>query len=271
MDQPISPKKFATLPEDIQSRIIRSGIGQSLSRQHHKLILADRIKDAGTKPFSKSELEWLSEVRRLLLFFAEHDGSLVATIYLILIGGQSLIGTDSYAVSYNKTNSTIIYEESEPLDFTGIELEQYLTGRFDSQILVPSLIEIFVPAENRTYKPNLILTDLKSVFLILFRRFSVVISNHENIEEDKKNNIIRLARTWTQKYLNNVVDDHQGYKLPALLAYLLLNSAMFDLDYNVENYLSGSKIMTPEYVEELEHICSQLYQRLSRIIQSFTY
>ena len=264
MDQPINPKKFATLPEDIQSRIIRSGIGQSLSRRHHKLTLADRIEDAGTKPFSKSELEWLFEVRRLLLFFAEHDGSLVATMYSILIGGQGLIGTDSYAVSYNKTNSIITYEEAEPLDFTEIDLIQYLTGRFGSQILAPSSIEILVPAENRTYKPNLILTDLKSVFLILFRRFNIVIPNAED-------DVITLARKWTQEYLNNVVDDHQGYKLPALLAYLLLNSAMFDLDYNVENYLSGSKIVTSEYIKELENICKELYQRLVRITQSFTY
>jgi len=80
MDQSvISPGKFGTLPEDIQARIIRRA-KKTVSKRQQEITIADRIENAGTKPFTKDEAKYLMKTSRDILMFFGRDR--VASIYV---------------------------------------------------------------------------------------------------------------------------------------------------------------------------------------------
>ena len=174
MDQskPVSPGKFSQLPEDIQARIIRP-IAGPVSKTQLGLTIVDRIKDAGTKPFIKDEVEWLTQIRRNIMVFAGYKESEISIkIYATSFSNHSSFAiTDSVMMVIK--NDIPRYNAYAPGGYSAFYrnyIVKALTNRIDSGIISPEIVDSLTGLDSvDTY-----LTDLRSVFLILRRRFQII-------------------------------------------------------------------------------------------------
>jgi len=281
MDQSqVSPGKFSQLPEDIRARIIRP-IAGAVSRTHRDLTIAERIEDAGTKPFLKEEVEWLVNAKReVLLFYGTH-------------GNNKFSGTaeiELFTMSFEKTSTDAYLAEMLDIRFDDNKIEfdvagttrystkeaiiEHLIGRVDISVIKD--VDVFLTgytiekndeseeyAEEYEGQVNMVLTDIKSIYMILYRRF-IIISPDKMIA-------INYARTATRKILDNIVDDfapsiinEEGSKLPALLGYLLFNIRMLDVDIDYMKYIKQyNKKVIKKNLQSIQEECTKLYEILS--------
>lgn len=259
MDVPqISPGKFATLPEDIRARITRTAGGGVLTRQHQELTIADRVNDAGTKPFTKSEAKWIIDVRRMLSIMYEWNGTSKNQILIskTVRSYPILIESDVFDVIFEENNIDMDHYGSGD-EYNKLTIADVLTGRLDSGIVKEAYFpEIYLyDGDNNEFVPNVILLDVRSIFLILRKRFEIIVPL-ENVE---------LARKYTQVILDNIVDDFQGHRIFSLLEYLMCNVLLFDVDINAKEYIrnyENDDISMQEVIAK----CTKLYKILSSVV-----
>ena len=264
MDQ-VSPVKFATLPEDIQARIIRQGKG-IVSKTHQKLTMTDQVRDAGTKSFTKTEVEWLSTVHNTLLLFYGYISSAyiyrIATPIIILEPADSFIQLDRLDIEADG-NRIIVGAPKLTPSFSNIsDIVPDLIGRFDSTIFRSSYVTVYLNGQESD--ADVVLIDVRSIFLILQRRFKSVFTERATI----------LAREWTQKALDNIVDDYPYMKMVALLGYLIFNTSVLGLNIDRNHYFTGVKTkgtieVYEEHLEDIQKSCTILYEMISTAIAGF--
>jgi hypothetical protein len=96
-----------------------------------------------------------------------------------------------------------------------------LAGRFDTNIIKSTDISVGSDNTEEIYA-DIVLTDLRSMFIVLRERFTIVVPH----------NAIKLARQYTQKTLDNIVDDMQNERIFVLLVYLIINAVLLDIYIN---------------------------------------
>ena len=178
--------------------------------------------------------------------------------------------TISIDVTYGLRDSNLSYHEiggeiggvdQVPREPSYNKIKKLLTNRFGSDIIEPSYIRMI----GESVDANVILTDLKSYFRILKKRFELVFSDRA----------IELARKWTHHMLDNIVDDYQGDKLHVLLGYLIMNARIFGLIVDAEGYIQ--KLQEKDYdlvvmdgmsLEETEKECRKWYALLSDVTRN---
>jgi hypothetical protein len=259
--QEISPSKFATLPENIRFRIIRESGGGTVTTKHRDLTIQERIIDAGTKPFLKSEIEYLLNVRRSMLIMYENNGD--SRIYILLPVWNRI----SHNVPYQGILSTWIDDDSVRLllhrnkeaTILNDEIVKDLLNRFDSNIIKDTChnINIVDIVLYDKFQANIILTDLRSMFIILRERFKIT----------SPNDAIKLARKYTQNAFNNIVNDFQGSRIFSLIMYLTSNAMLLDLDIDSLTYLFPFTKKLND-TEEIVKKCTELYEIISDIISN---
>jgi hypothetical protein len=265
MDVPseVSPGKFNTLPEDLRARIIRKAGGGTVTRQHREYTIEDRIQDAGTKPFIKEEIEWLLNIRKTLAIMFGYAGNCDIKILVSRFNRDStyLIETLSIGtyISDNKANISsedTKFDGREEIDKTSIRSD--LIGRYDTQIIKSSntIVSYDEEAEVDIYA-DVVILDLRSIFIILKRRFSLIMPTEA----------INLARKYTMIILNTIMDDMNGVGLYALAMYLVTNAIMFDMDVNIDDYV-GEYSTKNKTLNEFKDICLDLYNDISLVINN---
>jgi hypothetical protein len=265
MDFPteVSPGKFDTLPEVLRSRIIRESGAGTVTGQHRELTLTDRIIDAGTKPFSKEDVKWLTTVRRdiMICYITDEPRRYASKIgrKLLLVSmdtkyerkvmGMRYINID-LSMKENKVNySTFLETWKPPIE----KIEEILPGCRDTRIITNR--DIFLSYGEKEYT---LLTDIRSVFLMLRRRFMIILPN----------NAINKAREWTQDVLDIIVDDLWEENLHTLLPYLVGNAIYLELEINMNDYIIFADIeMDDVFIKDTEEKCEELYDKISYAIK----
>jgi len=281
MDKGVSARRFENLPEEVKARII-FGAG-AVNRSHQEYMIDERIEDAGTKPFTNDELTWLVTVKRsVVLFYSYGPNARISLIGLSFYSSSPLIDMGSLDVIFHPIGKRIEYHNVEEIDYNYpfiIKAElivKELTNCIDSSIIRKTCQNVLVaPSEideigefgdfgeysdttdqyyeeyECDYMPaNITLTDVRTVFLILRRRFTLM----------ELSNCIQLARIYTQRVLDRIMDDYQSLSRGALLGYLLLTAKSLELD--VHNQVicdyGGIKLDSEEFMH-LEKQCHELY------------
>lgn len=268
MSEEVTSDNFSTLPEDIKVRILRrAGVGV-LTKQHRDLITEDRIKDAGTKPFIKSEIEYLMEVRRSMGIIYENDGYSISYIIVPLLNKSRNLYIQTQRLSSKVLSGSGRYTENIMVkyDDTNDEYSKnviiyQLINRFDSKItkhagfIVNGLeggIEVGIEVE-----ANIVLTDIRSIFIVLRERFMNVASD----------TAINLARKYTKKAFNNIVNDMQHKKIFALLIYCITNAILLDLNVDLHKYMSPY-IWESTDTKDITERCNVLHSILTDVINN---
>ena len=251
----VSPSKFDTLPEDIKSRIIRRAGKGTLTKQHRELTLEDRIQDAGTKPFSESELKWFINVRRILaIMFESEKDSIIMYFHSILDKKWGVVTrTGRYRIEI--TNQAKLTLGLGSREFEKSKIIQFLTGRFDSQTVRDIKLNKFERLPSLNF--NVVILDLRSIFIILKHRFEIIVPH----------NSLVLARKYTQLALDNIVDDFQGVKLFSLHQYLICNALMLDVDIDTGKY-PGAYEIDDNILQEITNKCAEIYEILTFLISN---
>lgn len=282
MDDPeeINPHEFATLPEELKAKIIRTGIGKIITKKYAQITLDDRITDACNKPFSKDEIEWLLHKNDKILIFFELDyymemytfAKIDDELWKIIDVLVSQYSNELFSYYHFRINFP---EEMEllRLPIRKEYLVDKLVNRFDTKIIketrgldkiedyiIDSILvymdyeDIFFPVR----LADIVLLDIRSIYFIFKERFEIIgINNPE-----------QLARECAQRVLNNILNDMQDYKMPALLGYLVKNVSLLSGESNLlSKYLHFNTIEpTEEYLQDVTYKCSMLYQILTDYI-----
>jgi hypothetical protein len=265
MDFPteVSPSEFSALPEEIRARIIRRAGGGTVTTQHREYTIEDRIYDAGTKPFSREEIDWLLNIRKTLAIMFEYNGDCDIKILISKFNKNDdiLIHTTSIKTyisneGVNTYFTDIRFDGREEIDKKDIRSE--LIGRYDTQIIKTSDTIVSYDDEGGfELYANVIILDLRSIFVILKRRFNLVMPNEA----------INLARKYTTLIFNTIMDDIEGRKLYSLMGYLVTNAIMFDMDIDINDYI-GEFSTEEKALNEYKHACLNLYKDISLVINS---
>jgi hypothetical protein len=260
MNEEISPDKFSKLPPELQARILRSATGRTFSTHHRELTIADRIIDAGSKPFAEEEVEWLynSLSDTAIVYIGENRDS--GRIYF---AGERDEPGFAIIIDVNYKNNKILYKYTGGSQYGSNELDKVI-NRLDTGIKRKLDSEVnFL----RNYI-TIVLPDIRCIFYVFLRRFSIIMTTGS----------FEKAREWTQQILNNIVDDLAPKrtsdddplksKLPILLLYLTVNLSLFSkppIRYinNDKNLHIVRKEINNEYLDNIENKCKELYQELS--------
>ena len=287
MDEPkVSPGKFKTLPEEIQANIIRQSVGIVSKKQQQHLDIKERIEDAGTKPFTRKEVELLFKTdknQNVLVFLGHGDTAHIYIYYKSIFNPGEIIGKSTVNIIEYPNERIAIHTEKEETPEPESIIIGWLTNRIDSGIVEPVKKTVVYGSASRAvpagqlcsygkgrsrgekwtvpnYSATIVLTDLISVFIILKERFELVFPKGAT----------ELAQKWTLEVLNNIVDDHQATKLPALLGYLYCNVVLFGKKISVKKYITEPTMMDDDYLKYIENECTLLYVTLLEAISELS-
>jgi hypothetical protein len=268
MDE-ISPGKFSGLPEEIRSRIIRRAGAGTVTRQHRELTIADRVKTAGSSPFTQEEVEWLINVRREIIVCVVYE----TNAYLILASMDSkrknnIVGMRELNVEIS--TASVWYDTSIRPTFTVgrispvIAIRDSLIGSRDTKVDKTDNNYFIITDEE-----NFVLTDVRSIFLILRKRFMIVLSDGLKANQNINDESTKLSREWTKNIFNVIVDDLWQQNLYTLLPYLIFNAITLELDVNMDDYITTwdqTLIINNEWIFKTESQCKKLYIQISDYI-----
>lgn len=200
-DKYVSPSKFSTLPEDLKAKVLHGARLGTLTQQHRGsfAILQERINDAGNKPFSPEEVQWILHEDVPICVFYGRDRNLVAIelskpfdkngkiLRTEIIRNHVVYSWRDNSVRYDLGRNG--YEEETSIDFNSPMHEQ-LVGRLDSSI---------IKVAPDTDEHDIVLVDIRTLYRIFRRRFDIVAPTRS----------IELARKYTQQVLDNIIDDRK--------------------------------------------------------------
>lgn len=228
------------------------------------LILEESI---GTRPFSYKEIEWILETfNRIQIFYFKNDEFLPASqmcCYKSHKNNKELWELDNIKV-FTAPHRFGIESASQKLYTHDIFIDQ-LTDRFDSGIIRNVNIEVKDIMLSTYYlrEADIIIPDLITLYNILKRRFNAIIPDNP-IKSSK------LARKYTQYYLDNLMGYFHDKLAPLLLSYIEeCGYTFFGLEDLWDKADKFTKIveLTEEtenkYYKDIENILKEFYEAMS--------
>jgi len=227
----------------------------------------------GTKPFTRKEIKYLLDVRRMIMIMVENIGN--SRAYILVSKTDRTVGvlveSETFFVTVfeeNDGNKIVIDNQGSGEEWGKVALTNALDGRLDTKIIEETFIPVVDnPSTDNDYA-NLILLDLRSIFLILKYRFEAVNQEKADI----------LARKYTQYVLDTVMNDMSGtdpegpimYGLYSLLQYLMCNALILDVNVNFQEYYGEHRLNDSKVNDMIVNQCNELYDILSNIISGMT-
>jgi len=144
MDKPPSPK-LPWLPEEISSRIVRQAGKGAVSRRHQEIAKTERYEDAGTKPFTKEEAQWVAGIYHGKICIFGSYGDIVGESFM-LSPPQGFPAFRKTTLRHEYTNfdgkafftSIGTHTNREPYYETILDVTDILNNRLDTNIVKES-------------------------------------------------------------------------------------------------------------------------------------
>jgi hypothetical protein len=248
----VSSSEFSMLPEDI--RAVPS------PEQHREYAIEDQVEDVGTKSFNEEEINWLLNIRKTIAIMYEYNGiSDIGTLVSKFNSNYLTETTMMYTYVWNdgaKISLQNIKFKDGNEEIKKKAIRNNLVGRYDTQIIRRSKNIISYRAKDHEIFADVIIPDLRSIYILLKRRFNLITDES-----------INLARKYTMIILNRIMDDMQGTRIYALIAYLLTNAIMFDMDININDYV-GNFSKEEKTLNEFKNSCIDLYNDISLVVNN---
>jgi hypothetical protein len=231
---PYKPEHFSRIPKELRQVILEQPLG--------------------TKTFSAEEATWIWENQQKIVIFRSRDDGYCRVEYRernteYFKGTLALTNPISFIFSYNITQNTAQYAGEAPHMYP-IEWS-YMKPAFGFIRFLTDTLDSTTVSKMHGHN-QIVCTDLFNIYTILRRRFNIAIPEHT----------IYLAKKYTQQALDNIVDDHQDKKLPALLGYLAINAHILLDSFDITKYIEYDTeyILDDEYFDMILRRCTRLYK-----------
>ena len=260
-------------------------LNEELARLPKEIRYLALDQSVAMKPFTKEEIRWILNVRRTLAIMWSKEGVAQIRMFTSKIDKKAkvLTETEIFDIDVEKDGSKAFFGQfGRGEEIIKNRVVEDLTGRLDTQIMRDSEYEVLgteygvlgTDGEEEEFDvyADIIILDIRSIFLILRERFELV----------SPERAIETARKYTINILNTIVDDlglcpnanffakkftMQGTKMFVLMGYLMCNATLFDMDIIVESY-NGRRRIDDEILTRVSNVCTDLYERIILVIKN---